>query len=251
MTQPGWALRVQVEQVMGIPISLHLRAPHPDRRELTVAVAAMWDRLREADRVFSTWRADSDVMRLRTGTLSPDQAHPWVSQVRALCERASAVTGGLFSTDLVGPDGTRGWDPTGLVKGWAVQTAAASLRAVPAVCFSLNAGGDLVCGSGPDSADIDQVWRIGIEDPHATSTLTHVIPVRDGALATSGTAWRGGHIVDPRTGLPMRTTRTSITVTGPDLTWCDTWATVSFVDPAALGRAGAQWSDYRVAAVTH
>ena len=79
----------------------------------TAAFAA----LHRADDVFSTYRADSDLMRIRRGELDETEADPWYADVRALCEEAATVTNGLFTTDLVGPDGSRGYDPTGLVKG--------------------------------------------------------------------------------------------------------------------------------------
>lgn len=239
-----------VQQIMGLPMSLHVRAADPHREDIEAAVQDVWSQLRTADQVFSTWRADSDLMRLRAGTSEPYAAHPWIAQVRQLCERAERASGGIFTTDLVGPDGSRGWDPTGLVKGWSVQQAVGRLRTVAGIVFSLNAGGDIVCGSGEHVSGIDDVWRVGIEDPAAPGELAHVIPVFNGALATSGTAARGHHIIDPRTGEPVRTDRTSTTVTGPDLTWCDMWATVSFIDPSALARAGREWSAYRVVAQT-
>ncbi|HEX3261866.1 MAG TPA: FAD:protein FMN transferase [Pseudonocardia sp.] len=43
-------------------------------------------------------------------------------------------------------------------------------------------------------------WRIGIEDPWDPTTLAAVVPLRTGAVATSGSAHRGAHIVDARTG---------------------------------------------------
>ena len=45
-------------------------------------------------------------------------------------------------------------------------------------------------------------WRIGIEDPHDPARVLAVVPVRNGAVATSGTAHRGAHLVDARTGRP-------------------------------------------------
>ena len=43
-------------------------------------------------------------------------------------------------------------DPSGVVKGWAVERAARPLRALPDTDVCLSAGGDLVCQvAGPDS----------------------------------------------------------------------------------------------------
>jgi thiamine biosynthesis lipoprotein len=42
--------------------------------------------------------------------------------------------------------------------------------------------------------------RIGIEDPHHPRWVLAKVPVSDGAVATSGSAHRGVHIVDARSG---------------------------------------------------
>ena len=55
--------------------------------------------------------------------------------------------------------------------------------------------------------------------------------MRRGAVATSGSAARGAHVVDPRTGRGI-TRSGSATVVGPELLWADVWATAAWVDPA-------------------
>ena len=51
-----------------------------------------------------------------------------------------------------------------------------------------------------------------------------MVPVRSGAVATSGTAHRGDHLVDPRTGQPPKAIA-SVTVIEASLTWADIDAT--------------------------
>ncbi|GGC82390.1 hypothetical protein GCM10011512_06410 [Tersicoccus solisilvae] len=242
--------RAWVRQVMGLPVSVHVRAADPARADIDDAVDALFDDLRRADDVFSLWRPDSALSRIRRGELAVEAADPWLAQVQDVARRAVEATGGLYSTDLTGPDGTRGWDPTGIVKGWAVEQAAAHLRAVPGIAFSVNAGGDLVCGRGPAAALVDSAWRIGVERPGTPGGIATVITVTEGALATSGTAARGRHIIDPRTDAAADARHTSVTVAGPELTWADAWATACFLDPHALAAAGPAWSAYRVVSVT-
>jgi thiamine biosynthesis lipoprotein len=55
-----------------------------------------------------------------------------------------------------------------------------------------------------------------------------VVSGRDLAVATSGTAERGAHIVDPRTGGPADGPA-SVTVVGASLTRVDALATAAFV----------------------
>ena len=81
------------------------------------------------------------------------------------------------------------------------------------------------------SVETAPTWRIGIEDPRRRGALARVMTVGRGAVATSGAAIRGGHVVDPTTGLGI-IREGSATVIGPDLLWADVWATAAWVDPA-------------------
>ena len=234
--------RVWVEQVMGMPISIHIRGTERGPgADVETAVAQAFAHLRRVDRVFSAWRDDSDLMRMRRGELSGADAHPWVAEVRALCEEAEQRTGGLFRATLPAPDGGGDvWDPTGLVKGWAVEGAARHLALVPRISFCVNAGGDIVAGAGRDAGDLP-AWRVGIEDPRDRSLVAATVELTVGAVATSGSAARGAHIVDPRTRTPVDRAG-SATVTGPSLLWADVWATALFVDPEQ-GRAALEGAD--------
>jgi thiamine biosynthesis lipoprotein len=74
-------------------------------------------------------------------------------------------------------------------------------------------------------------WRLGIEDPRDRSRVEAVVQLRVGGLATSGSAARGAHVVDPRNGVPVSRPG-SASVWGPSLMWADVWATALYVDPA-------------------
>lgn len=112
--------RVWVEQVMGTPISVHVRGRAG--QEVDIAVAQAFSHLQRVDAVCSAWRPDSDLARVRRGELAEDAGHPWLAEVRALCEEAQERAEGLFSASVGG--GRTPYDPTGLVKGWAVEGAA-------------------------------------------------------------------------------------------------------------------------------
>jgi FAD:protein FMN transferase len=222
--------RAFVEQVMGMPVSVHVRAHDVAWPDVETAVGNCFAHLRHADRIFSTWREDSDLMRLRRGEIGVGAAHPWLADVIDLSIEAEELTRGRFSAWFERhPDGRRLFDPTGLVKGWAVVGAAAYLDDLHEVSYCVNAGGDVLAGRGRVTKGQHPGWRVGVEDPHSRSRIAAVIPVSLGAVATSGTAARGHHILDPRTG--RRVARPgSATVQGPDLMWADVWATAAFVD---------------------
>lgn len=228
--------RAFVEQVMGMPVSIHVRAADTGRPDIEAAVANAYAHLRHADAVLSPWRADSDLLRVRRGELEAASAHPWLAEVRELAVEAEAATGGLFSSVLLGPDGTTGFDPTGLAKGWAVEGASAYLQVVDGISFCVNAGGDLTVGRGRHLPGVASPWRIGIQDPCDPMATVAVLEVSDGAVATSGGSARGAHVIDPRSGRPVDRPG-SVTVTGPDLVWADVWATSAWVAPDEAARS--------------
>jgi FAD:protein FMN transferase len=226
----------RVEHVMGMPISLALRGRHTGDAAADAAWAAVLASLRAADRVFSTYRADSVVSAIRRGELAVADAPDEVHEVLDVGARAERATDGAFSVWRPGPDGRRVLDPSGVVKGWALQRAAAALGALEGTDSCVSAGGDLLCRSVSG-----EPWRVGIEDPHDPARVLAVAAVRDGAVATSGSAHRGAHLVDARTGAPPPTVA-QVTVTAPSLTWADVDATAAY----ALGERAAEWLGHRV-----
>jgi thiamine biosynthesis lipoprotein len=223
----------KVAHVMGMPISLALRGRHSagDPRADHAWQQAL-EVLHEADRIFSTYRADSVISQLDRGEIRPADCPPEVAEVLDLAERARIDSDGAFDVRRRGPDGTTTLDPSGVVKGWAVERAAEALDLLPDTDFCLSAGGDMVCRSRLTSTPD---WRIGIEDPHDPDRLVGVVPVRNGAVATSGLSRRGAHIVDARTGRTPDQIA-SVTIIGPSLTRADIDATAAFAQGSdALG----------------
>jgi thiamine biosynthesis lipoprotein len=223
----------RVEHVMGMPVSLALRGRHAADAVGSAAWAEAVGVLRQVDRVFSTYRPDSAVSRLGRGELDLADCPPEVAEVLGLGALAEEQSGGAFAVRRAGPDGAVVLDPSGVVKGWAVERAAAALRALAGTDFCLSAGGDLLCRTvDPDGLP----WRIGIEDPRDPHRVLAVVPVVNGAVATSGTAHRGQHLVDARTGRPPSGIA-SVTVLADSLTWADIDATAAWVQ----GQGAAAW----------
>jgi FAD:protein FMN transferase len=216
-----------------MPISVHVRGPRVRDPWMDAVTAQVFAGLRRADTLFSTYRPDSDISRMARGEIGLDAAHPDVAEVARLCRIARERTDGWFDAEVPLPgDGTR-FDPSGLVKGWAAERAAGVLAAVPDHDFCLNAGGDVIAGCR--RADTPP-WRIGIEDPADRGRLIDVTSLHAGAVATSGTAARGAHIYDPRTGRPP-SGLASVTLAGPSLLWADVYATAGF----ARGPGATDW----------
>ncbi|MGW7683115.1 FAD:protein FMN transferase [Kribbella sp. NPDC054772] len=215
-----------VEHLMGMPISLALRGRHTDDAAAAHAWAAALDILRTADRVFSTYRPDSYISRLNREELTVADCPPEVAEVLALGEQARLESDGAFDVRR-----SSGLDPSGVVKGWAVERAAQPLNELAATDYCLSAGGDMTCRVSTQDAE---AWRIGIEDPFNPQKVVAVVPIRNGAIATSGLYRRGSHLIDARTGTTP-TALASVTVLHRSLTQADIDATAAFVlGPAAL-----------------
>ena len=212
---------------MGTVISIDMRPPRvPD-----VVIDEAVDWLRQVDRRFSVYKPDSEISRLGRGELTVDECNPDVATVLALCEEVRSESFGVFNAWTARADGRL--DPSGVVKGWAVERAAQILEHAGARNFCINAGGDVVVRGAPEPG---RAWRIGIRHPIDASALAAVLEVHDLAVATSGAYERGDHIIDARDGAPTRSVL-SLTVAGPSLTLADAYATAGF----AMGRAGIEW----------
>jgi thiamine biosynthesis lipoprotein len=216
---------------MGMPVSIHLRGGDVDGPRAGAAVAEAYRTLREMDSIFSTYRDDSDLMRLRREEIELSQCSALVEESLRIGQQAENLTHGAFTTLLPTGDGDLAFDPTGLAKGWAVDLASRPLLELDRVSFCINAGGDILIGAhadmpteGPDAVR----WRVGIENPHDRKQIARTLTVARGAVATSGTAARGAHLYDP-TARVLVGRPGSVTVSGPSLLWADVWATALFV----------------------
>jgi len=213
---------------MGTAISIDLRDPAVDDG----VIETTFDWLRQVDVDFSLYQPQSEISRLGRGELTVEECRVEVGEVLSLCEDLREQTHGVFNAWRCRADGRL--DPSGVVKGWAVERAAGILERGGARNFCINAGGDVVCRGEPEP---ERAWRIGIRHPVEAGAVAGVVHAHDLALATSGAYERGDHIVDARTGIPARGLL-SLTVAGPSLTLADAYATAGF----AIGTAGIAWA---------
>jgi thiamine biosynthesis lipoprotein len=189
-------------------------------------LAAVDGELRRTDRVFSPWRRDSEVSRLGRGELRLGDCTPEVVEVFSRCADAEAETRGYFTARFRG-----GLDPTGLVKGWAVERVSRLLSDAGSTAHVVNGGGDVLALGPPGHA-----WRIGVVDPRASGALLGVVAASSITVATSGNAERPGEIVDPFTRRPALDVL-AVTVACADLVRADAAATAA----VAMGRDCRGW----------
>ncbi|WP_371483350.1 FAD:protein FMN transferase [Kitasatospora sp. NBC_00315] len=216
------------EPAMGTVFSFAVRDAAP--ADLAPALAE----LHRLDRIFSTYRPQSDISRLARGELTGAQCDPLVAEALDHCAVVERETDGYFSVYAGGS-----LDPSGWVKGWAIERASRLLTAAGFPHHSVTGGGDVQTAGEPAPG---RPWRIGVADPAAPGELAAVVEGHGPfAVAGSGTAERGPHITDPHTGRPP-VGALSLTLTGRHIALTDALATAAF----AMGPAAAlHWAEKR------
>jgi len=193
-----------------------------DRRPVAALELAFAD-FALLDRTFSPFLADSAVSRINRGELELKAAGPLVEQAVTLCRQYEQATDGYFSAWINGR-----FDPSGLVKGWAIDRAASILLRHGLRNFFVDGAGDVQTrGRKAGGA----AWRVGVRHPVERDKVACVILASDLAVATSGTYEKGDHLIDPRSGRPARDLL-SFPVAGPDILQPDVFPTDAF----AIGR---------------
>ncbi|CAN2171512.1 Flavin transferase ApbE [Candidatus Nanopelagicaceae bacterium] len=212
-------------QTWGTVIVVDAAAENLDEGALNIAVDKVERFFLEVNENFSTYIPTSQVSTLRACLMEIDEASADVLEVWNLCGYARQLTLGAFDPWAV----EGGFDPSGIVKGWASEKAAEMLLSDGVTQVLINAAGDLVLRGGAP-------WQISVTAPEDAQKSLKTFDVVDGAVATSGDYERGAHIRDPHTGLIAIGAR-SATVIGPNGAIADALATALMVD----GRDAQKW----------
>ena len=181
------------------------------------------------DQIFSTYISDSQVSKLRKDEIALEETHPYLQKVWHSCLEIKELTEGAFDPWAV----AGGFDPSGYVKGWAADQIADQFLKLGAKHIQVNAGGDISVRGGKDAST---AWKLGVAHPNQSDQISKIYEITNGAIATSGTAERGDHIIDPQSKTIAVGAR-SATVIGPDAGMADALATALIVS----GRDGSSW----------
>lgn len=127
-----------------------------------------------------------------------------------------------------------------IAKGYALDVAAAAMRAAGADAGMIDLGGNVYVFGAPQQRD---EWKIGILDPRQTQLTLGVIALREGSVSTSGDyeqffqyeGVRYSHIMDARTGIPARGIA-QVTVSAATGLQADALSTILFVLGPDAGR---------------
>jgi thiamine biosynthesis lipoprotein len=196
--------------------------------------AVVVELLERWEETFSLFRPESELSRVNRSRTHVLMVSPLFAQALQVALDVAAETDGLVDATLCGrapevvlsgrmlsrPPGLA-LDLNGVVKALAVDAAAATLEQPGFV----SVGGDLAV-RGP----VDVALPAG-----------GAIRVVEGGLATSGTASRGAHLVDPRTGSAAESWWEQVTASGATCLGADVAAKVGFL----LGNRGPEWLDGR------
>ena len=214
----------QTSLIMGMPITVEVVDATVTQDDLEIVFAYFVS----VDEIFSTYKTTSEISRINAGKLLTSQYSEDMKAILALSAQTKEDTAGYFD---IQHDGI--YDPSGLVKGWAIHNAANILRTRSFHNFYVEAGGDIQVSGTKDN----RPWRVGIRNPFKHSEIVKVLALTQQGIATSGTAARGQHIYDPYHRSRPLVEVASITVIGPNVYEADRFATAAF----AMGRKGIQF----------
>lgn len=206
---------------MGMPVTIAVAYKSAPRRlfddvfKLLVAV----------DEQYSPYREDSEVTRINHG-LPEAQWSDDMQMIIAECKRTKSQTDGYFDAYF-----RSSFDPSGLVKGWAIRRVSELLGNRGYDDFYVDAGGDIQTrGLNADG----QPWRVGVRNPFQRDEIVKIVRARNIGVATSGAYVRGDHVYNPLTPNEPPRGVASITVIGADIYDADRYATAAY----AMGRHG-------------
>jgi FAD:protein FMN transferase len=203
--------------LMGMPITVQI----VDETVLKKDIDDVFDYFDYIDHKFSTYKDDSEIMKINRGELKEEDYSEDMMVVLKLCEETKKLTDGYF--DIKKPNGLL--DPSGLVKGWAIKNAAGILKTKGFINYFVDAGGDIeIAGHNAEG----KPWQVGIRNPFNRYENVKILKLTDIGIATSGTAIRGQHIYNPHNQSQQLVEIVSLTVIGPNVYEADRFATAAF-----------------------
>lgn len=210
----------QARIIMGMPITVEIVGE--DSQEVFNKI---FDYFTQVDEKFSTYKRTSEISKLNHKEIEPDEYSDELKEILYLSKQTKFETEGYFDIQQ-----EEKIDPSGLVKGWAINNAAQILKDDGYKNFYIEAGGDIEVSGAPQG---HKYWRTGIRNPFKPKEIVKVLKISNLGVATSGTYERGKHIYNPITH-SYTTDIASLTVIGPNIYEADRFATAAF----ARGKSG-------------
>lgn len=211
--------------IMGMPVTLMT----PDENA-SKGLEPIFRLFTKVDQRYSPYIEASVTSKMNRGELDENYIDAEFREILDIAEKTRVQTNGHFD---VRHGGT--FDPSGIVKGWAIAKAA-DLFAKYTSDYYVEAGGDIqVSGINEER----EPWRIGVRNPFNRNENVAVVSLKNQAIATSGTAIRGKHIYDP-TSKESVSGITSLSIIGKSILDADRFATAAF----AMGKSGIEFIEH-------
>ena len=215
---------IETRLLMGMPITIEILDEKATQNDFNKA----FDYLAYIDKNFSTFKPDSEISKINRGEIEEKDWSQEMKEVFQLAEKTKRETKGFF--DVLDNNGK--YNPSGIVKGWAILNTAKLIWSLEFKNFYVNAGGDIQF-SGKNSDG--EKWKTGIKNPFNQKEIVKIVYIPDGVgIATSGNYIRGDHIYNPNDRIQLIEDIVSFTVIGPDVCEADRFATAVF----AMGKEG-------------
>lgn len=177
------------------------------------------------DKKFSTFKENSEITQINKGKISKGNYSEDIQLIFSLAQKTKKETNGYFDIYHNGQ-----FDPSGIVKGWAILNAAKIIQKAGYRNFYVDAGSDIqIFGKNSQGRN----WQVGVKNPFNQNEIVKVLSLSDKGIATSGNYMRGQHIYNPKNDKEIIDI-VSLTVVGPDIYEADRLATACF----AMGKEG-------------
>lgn len=206
---------------MGMPVTVNVI----DKNVTDEDINEVFSYFHYIDEKFSTYKKNSEISQVNKRQLKEPDFSDEMKEILFLCEETKKETSGYFDIKRNGI-----LDPSGLVKGYAINHGANILKNKGFKNIYVEIAGDIqVFGKDENSEN----WKIGIQNPFNLDEVIKVVSLSNKGIATSGTYTRGNHIYNPKSKSKNKDI-ISVTIIGPNVYEADRFATAIF----AMGEKG-------------
>jgi len=201
--------------IMAMPVTIQVI----DRNIKEEDINEVFSYLHFIDKKFSTFKKDSEISQINRGQLKESGYSNDMRNILSLCQKTKTETNGFFDINNNGI-----LDPSGLVKGYAINEGANILLKKGYKNIYVEIAGDIqVYGKNSDGND----WKIGIQNPFNLKEIIKVVSLSNKGIATSGNYLKANHIYSPKKNKLIENI-ISVTVIGPNVYEADRFATAIF-----------------------
>ena len=173
--------------------------------------------LTQIDNKYSPYKTNSDLSKLWSGEIKLKSQSTEFLKIHADCLKYESLTDGYFS-----PFFEKRYNPTGYVKGWAIDQVSQIIEKDGYYDYCINLSGDMKFSSSGE-----KIWRIAIQNPFDKNKSVAVLALKNGAIATSGNYERGEHIKNPKDPDAISDIA-GVTIVGEDIIKSDVLATAIY-----------------------